>query len=513
MPPILRLDRTLVVFATVVCVAGFAGLAASAADAGDQPTVAELLQRIEALEKALGEVRRDAERCGDGAASVDHGADAGPAAVPAGAGVVAVPIGDRSPGKSVPVPDFGSRAAGGLVASGSAATSTSSSPASVTAGYNDGFFLASADGAYALRIGGYLQADSRFFIDNDSAGNDAFTLRRARLDLRGTVAQRFSIRLTPDFAGDRVTLADGYIDAAFAPWLTVRAGRFKTPFGIERLQSGSELLFVERALTDNLIPGRDLGVQLSGEAFAGVGYAFAVLNGVADGTSGDGDLNDGVDIAARVFARPLAASMYSPLRGAGLGLAGTWGTPSERQLPSFRTSARSTFFRYDDDVLADGHQWRVSPQAAWVEGSLSVLAEYVISSQQVERPGERAWIDNHAWQARASWLLTGEKATYAGAVVPDAPFNFGGGGWGAWETALRWSSLDVDGDAFSNGFAEPYSSARRADAIAVAVNWFLNRNVKVNFNYEHTGFGGGAADRDGDRDDENVFLTRMQLAF
>ena len=39
-------------------------------------------------------------------------------------------------------------------------------------------------------------------------------------------------------------------------------GVLKTPFGIERLQSASEIPFVERALTNNLIPGRDVGVRI-----------------------------------------------------------------------------------------------------------------------------------------------------------------------------------------------------------------------------------------------------------
>ncbi|HEV7786321.1 MAG TPA: hypothetical protein VGQ28_13335, partial [Thermoanaerobaculia bacterium] len=51
-----------------------------------------------------------------------------------------------------------------------------------------GFAIKSADGAYRLRIGGYAQLDSRFFLDEKQRSTvDTFTLRRVRPILEGTV--------------------------------------------------------------------------------------------------------------------------------------------------------------------------------------------------------------------------------------------------------------------------------------------------------------------------------------
>jgi phosphate-selective porin OprO/OprP len=317
---------------------------------------------------------------------------------------------------------------------------------------------------------------------------------------------------------------DAYVDTDFAPWASLRLGKFKTPVGIERLQSATDLALTERSLADNLMPNRDVGVQLSGQfGDRTLAYALAVLNGVPDGSSGDTDVNDAVDVAARVFAKPFVTNMYSPLRGAGFGLAGTWGreqgSASNSQLPTFRTPGRSTFFQYVSNnpatlagtAVADGDHWRVSPQATWYEGQLGLMAEYVRSSEQVALGATRAWVNNDAWQVRASWVLTGEKASYDG-VVPDAPFDFGGGGWGAWELSLRWASLDVDADAFANGFADPTRSARQADSLGAAIRWYLNANVEAWLDYEHTTFRGGAPSG-GNRHDEDVITTRLQLAF
>ena len=76
------------------------------------------------------------------------------------------------------------------------------------AGYQDGFFLNSPDGkAFKLKLGGYVQADSRFALDEkDNPTVDSFSLRRARLDFRGTVGELFDFRILPDFAGSTLVL-------------------------------------------------------------------------------------------------------------------------------------------------------------------------------------------------------------------------------------------------------------------------------------------------------------------
>ena len=64
--------------------------------------------------------------------------------------------------------------------------------------------------------------------------------------------------------------------------------------------------------------------------------------------------------------------------------------------------------------------------------------------------------------------------------------------WGAWEIAARIGELDVDNDAFPV-YANPANSATKAFSWGVGLNWHLNRNVKVNLNYDQTDFKGGAA--------------------
>ncbi len=185
---------------------------------------------------------------------------------------------------------------------------TEPGPPVVSAG-EEGFVIQSPTGDYRLQFGLLLQADGRFDAgDDDGEEVDTFALRRVRPQLRGRIAQRFEFFLNPDFAGGTLVLQDAYIDTRFSPAFIVRLGKGKTPFGLERLTSAGTLAFLERALPNALVPNRDVGVQVFGEIPGGiVSYAAAVLNGVADGGSGDVDTNDGKDLVGRIVIRPFPA--------------------------------------------------------------------------------------------------------------------------------------------------------------------------------------------------------------
>src|SRR5690606_10458897 len=118
-------------------------------------------------------------------------------------------------------------------------------------------------------------------------------------------------------------LQDAYVNARFWPEFQIQAGKFKEPVSLERLQSGANLLFIERSYPSQIAPNRDVGVQLHGELLGGsLNYQVGVFNGVADGGSGDVDTaDDDKDIAARIFAHPFKNTDIEALQGLGIGVA------------------------------------------------------------------------------------------------------------------------------------------------------------------------------------------------
>lgn len=385
----------------------------------------------------------------------------------------------------------------------------------------EGFFLKSADSDFLLKLGGHLQVDERFFIDDyQHLATDTFLLRVVRPIFEGTVFKYYDFRIMPDFGLGTTVLQDAYLDIHYWSPARLRVGKFKTPFGLERLQFETDLLFVERALPNNLVPNRDIGFQFHGALWDGAfNYALAVLNGVPDGGSGDSDSNDDKDIAARIFAHPFKNNGLEPLQGLGIGVASTYGkqkgSTASPNLPAFVTPGQVNFFRYLSDgtaagtVIANGDRFRISPQGYYYWGPFGLLGEYVRSSQEVSKGSNSLRLTNNAWQMAASYVLTGGEASYKG-VKPRHSFDPYKGAWGAFELAARYSKLVVDNGAFPL-FADPTKAAQEARAWTVGINWYLNGNVKLVINYEKTDFKGGVAS--GNRKGEKVILSRFQIVF
>jgi phosphate-selective porin OprO and OprP len=392
---------------------------------------------------------------------------------------------------------------------------------SLTASAKDGFSLQSADKSFRLRLRGYVQADGRFFLDDgEEKSTDTFLLRRVRPILEGTLYGNTDFRIMPDFGEGKTVLQDAYAELKLAPPFNVRAGKFKSPVGLERLQSGTDMAFIERGYPTSLLPNRDVGVQVGGGfASNALTYAVGVFNGVVDGGSGDSDGNDGKDVAGRLFLQPFVASDLESLSGLGFGIAGTVGDPEGTQsapgLPTYKSVGQQTFFSYRTGtnlagtVIADGNQTRISPQAYYYLGPFGLLTEYALSSIDVRKGSTAGTLDNDAWQVVASYVVTGEKASFKG-VTPRRDFKPSAGTWGAVEVLARYGELNVDEGAFGD-FADPKKSAESASSAGVGLNWYLNKGLKVSLNYDQTSFEGG--DAAGDRPEEKALFSRVQVAF
>lgn len=447
------------------------------------------------------------------------------------------------------------------------ATAAKKSTPVVKAG-TSGFSFGSADGKNEIKFRGVVQADHRHFSEGASdvrarsrnrAGllnaegfhdaEDTSFLRRVRPTIEGTVAGKYGFRFTPDFAGGSATVVDAYAEARLNPAFNIRAGKFKSFVGLERLQSGNDIKFIERSyITNAILPNRDLGVALYGAVLdKKLDYAVGVVNGVADGgnISTGTEYNGEREYTARLFATPFKDS-DSALAGLGFGIGGTWTDFTGEQnlnftdtssadatrngLPSYKTNGQQTFFRYGGNAIADGSRIRWSPQANYYNGPFGLITEYARINQEVSLTAKNegdgsATINNSnltplgtvanskkklshdAWQVAGSWVLTGEDASFKG-VKPKQDFDFDKGGWGAWELVARYSEINLDSDTFKNNvgnyagenvgstsgaYSDGTKSAKSAKSWTAGVNWYLNSNAKIALNYEHTTFDGGAS--------------------
>lgn len=518
-----------------------------------KPTIEELERRIEILEQALEAQRRGASA----AAQPRAGAQAQSARQPEAAAQPRAPAQPQAAAQAQTTTAVPARAAQREeqyqhpVTEQQAASATESNP-QIFAGPG-GFSFQSPDGANQIRFHGEFDFDGRFYNDNlvPEGSRSTWLLRRARPIVEGTFANIFDFRFNPDFAGGKTVIQDAFVAARFDPLFVVTAGKFKEPFGLERLQLSPNNRFIELGLPSDLAPNRDLGLQVSGTyAFASgtLTYQIGWFNGVADGTSTDAnatpdiDNNDDKDWAARLFAQPFSKTDIAALRGLGAGIAVSYvnqtGSPTNTLLPTYRTETQRSFFSYDGTrvaagqtpaagaTYADGRRLRFSPQAYYYYKSFGLLGEYVGESQDVARTfgagpaalTRRATIKPDSWQLAATYLLTGDTASFR-TVKPNRPFVIGQPGWGALEVAARVSALDLDSAAFidtagavHDWFANPGAQANKVLAWTAGLNWYLNQNVAWYLDYTVSRFDGGAPDG-ADRANMSAFFTRFQVAF
>jgi len=422
-----------------------------------------------------------------------------------------------------------------------AATAAAASTPQVRAG-GTRYSIGNADGSSFVRFRGVLQADGRHFEgDGSPATSNQWLLRRVRPIVEGTLVNIYDFRITPDFGGGRAVVQDAYITARLQTWAALTFGKFKQQIGLERIQSATDLRFIERGFPTSLLPNRDIGVMASGDIGSGkIAYSISYTNGVLDGASSenlptpDNESDAKGDISARVFFQPFLTSDSFALRGLGFGIAATYvdftSSPANPLLPSYRTPGQATFFSYRastaasdtapavNGAFAAGQRLRYTPQFYYYYNNIGLLGEYAVVSQDVARTvgavTRSDTLDNKAWQLQFSWLVTGEEETFR-SPVPATTFQPGAPGWGAWELVARVQELKIDDLAFAEGaasYANPATAARRARSAGLGVNWYLNQNVKWSVNYEQTQFDGGAADG-GDRPDEKALFTRVGLGF
>jgi phosphate-selective porin OprO/OprP len=146
----------------------------------------------------------------------------------------------------------------------------------------------------------------------------------------------------------------------------------------------------------------------------------------------------------------------------------------------------------------------------------------------------RAVIDHPTftgWTVGGSWVLTGETKVYTagtyvasalaetqagyGAPIPSRPFSLDGGSWGAWELTARYSDTDLGWHQTQAASTTQLAGINggRQRIMALGVNWYLNRNVRMILDDNIVQISKGtAALPDRDSQDFNVVGLRIQYA-
>jgi len=360
----------------------------------------------------------------------------------------------------------------------------------LNASWNNGMRLESEDGAFKLQIGGRIlndwaatHADQSLeqAFDGQTLEGTGTEMRHARFCMGGILYNQFTFKADYDFAGTAANFKDVWIGLKNIPGLgELRVGHQKEPFSMETMNSLPYTTFMERGLPVAFVPGRNTGVTIHDSLSDGrLGWGVGVFKDVSD-SDGFDDQSD-YNVTGRVTGMLFADEDRSRL----VHLGAAYSHQFRDEENSLRYRSKPGANMAEVYVVDTGSIKGVTdvdlmgPEIALVSGPFSVQAEYV-----------HAWLnrtaadnlDFYGYYAFCSYFLTGEHRIYkmdeAGGefsrMIPIRPFQFKGGGWGAWEVALRYGFMDGNDGEIQGGQEQNYT---------LGVNWYMNPNLRVMFNY------------------------------
>lgn len=346
--------------------------------------------------------------------------------------------------------------------------------------WKDGVRLETPDKRVSLKIGGRIQADwmwinedqsVRAAIGDQTSGSE---FRRTRLYMSGDLFGNLSFKSQFDFAGGTTALKDVFVVLKAIPGFgNVKVGHYKEPYSLEELTSSNYMTFVERSLPNAFSASRNTGMTVYNSQ---LGQRLTWAAGVfRDTDNGGTSLGDGVAGTFRLTGVPALSRQQDRL--VHIGLSYSLRRPSDgvlrwRQRPELHLTDRYVDTR---SFPADRVQL-VALEGAVVSGPFSVQSEYTYSAARSQVAGDPVFGGFYIY---ASVFLTGEQRNYRASSAffdrlrPRTNFAPGEGA-GAWELALRYSTLDLTDKAIRGG---------RLDNVTAAVNWYLNPVARVMFNY------------------------------
>ncbi|WP_126456483.1 OprO/OprP family phosphate-selective porin [Sulfuriflexus mobilis] len=348
----------------------------------------------------------------------------------------------------------------------------------------------SEDGDFSFQFGGRVMVDAGY-VDEDVSKHDSGTeFRRLRMFAKGTLYRDWGYKVQVDYSDDALAIKDAYLK--YKPW-GVTIGNFKQPISLEELTSSKYITFMERSLPTVFATSHRIGVGINKG-----GNNWSAAASIYGGNSEDNeDGQEGYGLGARVTFAPIAEKT----RAIHLGAAVAHEEPLDdadvvrfRQRPEFHATGTRIIDTGSISNVEDIEKFGL--EAAAVFGPFSLQGEYLKVDVSRESGFDDADFDGA--YLTASYFLTGESRPYSakkgkfGRVKPKAKS-------GAWELAVRYSTLDLDDGAIQGG---------EEDNLTLGLNWYVNPNVRIMANYIDVD-----AEVAGVDDDPNIFAMRAQIDF
>ncbi|MDM8545572.1 porin [Candidatus Venteria ishoeyi] len=364
-----------------------------------------------------------------------------------------------------------------------------------------GLEVASYDGEFSFELGGRLMVDSAFYQQDKADLGNGTELRRARIELEGTMFTDWAYELGVDFSDGNADVKDAYMAYnGFWP-VQLKVGQFKEPFSLEELTSSRYSTFMERALPNEFVAGRHIGI---GAKTLGKNWTLA---GGIFGESFDDDADDEGDEGWGLSGRLTFAPYQADRKALHFGTALAYRVPDDEQKVKYnvRPESHITDVKFLDtgSIKQVDNTLLAGLEMAGIWGPFSLQSEYM--QMRVKRLQDKQNYSFDGWYVYGSWFITGESRAYKfkkGVFARVKPRSRKG----AWELALRYSELNLNDTDINGGLGKNWT---------LGLNWYINKRFRLMANYIRVD-NDQYADADGDvtgNDDPSVMQMRMQVDF
>ncbi len=350
---------------------------------------------------------------------------------------------------------------------------------------NGKLFFETKDGNFSWWFDSRLQIDAAMYFENKNAMSNGTLLRRLTFAMKAVLWKNWQAEFDMDF-GEAVSVnpqtdfRDMWVKYTFPNFnLSLQAGNFKEPFGMERLNSSRLLTFLERSAISNALPlGRRVG--FSARYWTDFAQITAAIMGHEPGTRVDkGQRDEGYSTNLRVSAAPInkfGENLH-------IGLAGSYKIPdvvSDLSPNTIEINARTESyvfnpkFLHTGDIIDVNYYNRYGVELMYINGPFYFQSEYM--GTMIKRWYGKPEVNLKGYYITGTWMITGETRDYyvdEGEVGPiESPKNC----WGALELAARYSMTDLnDFDAGVKG--------GKSNQLMFGINYYPNTNIKLQFNY------------------------------
>jgi hypothetical protein len=413
-------------------------------------------------------------------------------------------------------------------------TRTSLQGSGATSGYNNGFFISSADGNFKLNLS--LLAQARFTWNyqpgenispdsNNGTGDGvstwAFENRRTQMAFSGNVVDpswTYMARLnygsaidpyTP-FAGE-VVLQDAWVNKDFGNGVGLKVGQFKSPFMAESLRNDGAQLTAERSVVDYIFSGgytQGIMLNYTQDMFRAMG---SYNNGprAQNGTWSTGS-NNSISLSGRAEFKAMGSwaqfdnetSLKSDESGLVIGAAIQYynnrGTSVEGQ---YNPSVASIIYGDTTGLTTTGAvDW--TADATFKSGGMNLSAAFVGSNASYANNGTAS---NESFSSYGMVVQGGYRFT-------DSLEAFG-----------RWEWMNIENGAASPGGA-PFSATDVNNILTFGVNVYAGTNMKwtTQFGISLSDIGSTTADLNGagwnpdantSNNDQMNVISQLQIMF